>query len=161
MNDRCKYCQNDSQKKYYANNKEKFKINTLNRLARKKLLINDFTFEECEDIINTFGGCALTGSSDNLHLDHVIPLASGHGGTTYGNMIPLRGDLNISKNDRNIFEWFEGNRQRFELSQEKFDRLVEWLASANAMTVEEYRTYVYWCHDNPRIISGINESGAI
>jgi hypothetical protein len=68
--------------------------------------------------------------------------------------------LNRSKFTNNIFEWFETNRQRFELSQEKFDRLIEWLASANAMTVEEYRDYVYWCHANPRTVDEINENNA-
>jgi hypothetical protein len=32
---------------------------------------------------------------------------------------------------------------------------LRWLASANAMSVEEYRDYVYWCHDNPRNIDDL------
>jgi predicted transcriptional regulator len=146
-------------KKWIAVNKEKFaqssKRGYHKRLARKKGLPDDLTAAQHAFTLYEFEEkCAVTGDS-NIHLDHVIPLAAGHGGTTYGNMIPLRADLNISKNDRNIFEWFKANRQRFELSQERFDNLIAWLASANAMTVEEYRDYVYWCHANPRSIDEI------
>lgn len=94
------------------------------------------------------GGCALTGS-DDIHWDHVIPVSIGHGGTILGNMIPLRSDLNVSKNNRNIFEWFPLAKKRFNLSQTKFDELIEYLAKVNDMTTNEYRDYVYWCHDNP------------
>jgi hypothetical protein len=48
-----------------------------------------------------------------------------------------------------FIEWVEANRQRFNLEQERFDRLIEWLGKANEMTVEEYRDYVYECHANP------------
>jgi hypothetical protein len=138
-------------------NPEKVLIKRQNRRARKHSLPDNFTIEQNKMTFEYFGGCALTGESYDIHWDHVIPLATGIGGTTYGNMIPLRSDLNLSKNDCNIFEWFEANRQRFELSQERFDTLIEWLASANAMSVEEYRDYVYWCHNNPRTIDEINE----
>jgi predicted transcriptional regulator len=143
-------------KKWQSNNKDKMKRLMKRhyhlRLARKRSLPDDLTATQLAFTLCEFDNrCALTGESA-IHLDHVIPLSIGHGGTTYGNMIPLRSDLNMSKNNHNIFEWFEANRQRFELSQERFDNLIEWLASANAMTVDEYRNYVYWCHANPRNI---------
>jgi hypothetical protein len=139
-------------KKWQLKNREKMKRLYHRRLARKRNLPDDLTAAQLAYTLYEFDDmCAFTGDR-NTHLDHVIPLAVGHGGTTYGNMIPLRADLNLSKNDRNIFEWFEANRQRFELSQERFDNLIAWLASANAMTIEEYRDHVYWCHANPRTI---------
>jgi hypothetical protein len=140
------------QSNYRKLNKDKMRLLSLRRRARKKYLIDDLTDTQLTEIKEIFNGCCLTGNEE-VHMDHVIPLATGHVGTTYGNMIPLRGDLNISKNDSNIFEWFEANRQRFELSQERFDNLIAYLASANAMTVEEYRDHVYWCHANPRNIN--------
>jgi hypothetical protein len=121
-------------------------LSTQRRRARKKSLPNSFTTEQMQETLKYFGGCALTGS-DEFYWDHVIPIATGHGGTVYGNMIPLRPDLNQSKSDANIFEWFEANRQRFNLSQSKFDRLVEWLCKNNNMTNEQYRAYVDECHD--------------
>ncbi|MBO1583297.1 hypothetical protein [Bacillus sp. XF8] len=136
-------------RKWRRENREICTLIYQRRRARKRALPDDFTTEQLNEILAHFeGGCVLTGDSD-IHWDHVIPIAIGHGGTTYGNMIPLRSDLNISKSDNNIFEWFEANRQRFELPQERFDRLIEWLAAANEMTVGEYRDYVYWCHANP------------
>jgi hypothetical protein len=137
-------------KQWQSKNQEKMKRHYHLRLARKRSLPDDLTAAQLAFTLCEFNDrCFITGDS-NTHLDHVIPLAVGQGGTTYGNMIPLRADLNLSKNDKNIFEWFEANRQRFELSQERFDSGIAWLASANAMTVEEYRNHVYWCHENKR-----------
>ncbi|QJT70363.1 hypothetical protein [Microcystis phage MaeS] len=133
------------QNKWIRKNREKCKINLLNYRARKEKLLNNLTTEEINEIIKYFsGGCSLTNSND-YHLDHVIPLASSKGGTTYNNIIPLRPDLNSSKNDSNLFEWFAQNKERFNLSQEKFNHLIEYLARINKMTVEEYRDYYYSC----------------
>jgi hypothetical protein len=121
------------------------------RRARKKLLPDNFTSEQMATTLGFFRGCALTDSAE-IQWDHVIPLTTGRGGTIFGNMIPLRADLNLSKNASNIFEWFSANQQRFNLEQERFDRLIEWLGKANGMTVEEYRDYVYECHANPNVI---------
>lgn len=131
---------------HQRNNPGKNKLRQHRRRARKKSLPNDFTDEQMTKTYEYFGGCALTGASE-IHWDHVIPLASGHGGTTCGNMIPLRGDLNMSKSDANIFDWFRTNKERFNLSQDKFDFLIEWLAGVNEMTTEEYQLYVYQCFD--------------
>lgn len=130
----------------------------LRRRAHQRLLESNFPYSEQEEVLITFDGCALTGSKD-IHWDHVIPLSTGHGGTTFKNMIPLRSDLNLSKGTRNIFEWFEVNRQRFELSQDKFDYLIAWLGKANNMTVEEYSNYVNWCHANKRSIDAKQDEG--
>lgn len=133
------------------NNPEKDVLIAERRRARKKSLPEDFTEEQMTETLNFFGGCALTGEIGSLHWDHAIPLATGMGGTTFGNMIPLRSDLNTSKNDRNIFEWFAVNKERFNLTQSKFDSLVEWLALVNGMTTDDYRTYVYACFENKRM----------
>lgn len=126
------------------------------RRARKLVLPDDLTIGQQDAIFATYNGtCALTGEPTDLHLDHVIPISVGHGGTTYGNMIPLRADLNLSKNASQIFEWFDANRERFNLSQRKFDELIEYLAQINEMTTQEYRAYVDWCFDNPRDINAI------
>ncbi|WP_051588616.1 hypothetical protein, partial [Bacillus sp. UNC437CL72CviS29] len=118
-------------RKWRKNNPDKIVMKSLRRRAFKKSLPDDFTIEELQQVRTYFeDGCSLTGNK-TFHWDHVIPLAIGHGGTTYGNMIPLRSDLNESKGISNIFDWFEANRQRFELSQAKFDRLIAWLAAAN------------------------------
>ncbi|PRT35311.1 hypothetical protein [Bacillus wiedmannii] len=140
------------------NNPERVKLSIQVRRARKKSLPHNWTLEQKAEMMDYFDGkCALTGES-KITEEHAIPLSIGHGGTVHGNMWPLCSRLNSSKYNKNIFEWFETNRQRFELSQAKFDRLIEWLAAANEMTVEEYRDYVYWCHENP---NDVLESEAI
>jgi hypothetical protein len=132
------------------NNPEKDTLISERRRARKKSLPDDFTEAQMLETLDLFGGCTLTGEVSELHWDHVIPLATGFGGTIFGNMIPLRSDLNLSKSDGNIFEWFERNKGRFNLSQSKFDKLVEWLASVNGMTTDEYRIFVDECFENRR-----------
>lgn len=118
------------------------------RRARELYLPDTLTQEQIDKTSAQFdGGCALTGEIDDVHWDHVIPLSTGKVGTIYGNMIPLRCDLNMSKNDKNIFEWFESNQDRFNIPQEKFDSLIAWLAETNGMTIDEYRAYVYECHE--------------
>jgi hypothetical protein len=143
---------NEARRKWRQNNRDKEMLTKQRRRARKASLPDDFTVEQMEETLEYFGGCALTGSKSDIQWDHVIPLATGNGGTLRGNMIPLRGNLNTSKYASNIFEWFEANRQRFNLEQWRFDRLIEWLGKANGMTVEEYRDYVYECHANPNEI---------
>lgn len=134
--------------RYFENNPHKRIENTNKRRARKRVL-------PVEDIkINPI--CALTNKRDDLHIDHVIPLSIGRGGHTEANVIYLSDYLNISKSDRNIFDWFADNRERFGLEQRKFDGLIEYLAEINGMTTKEYEEYVRWCHDNPRTIDEIN-----
>jgi hypothetical protein len=151
-------------KRHYKENKDKYLLSNHTRRAFLRYLEGELTEEERDISLKTFNnGCALTGYTE-YHLDHVIPLSIGHGGTKFGNIVPLRADLNISKGDRNIFEWFKANRQRFDLSVEKFDTLIAWLAEVNGVSVEEYQDYVYWCHANPHSLEDLrneDESGAI
>jgi hypothetical protein len=139
----------ESCSRWQKENPDKVSLRNQRRRARKQMLQDNLTNEQQNAILAHFNNaCALTGESTDLHLDHVIPLATGHGGTIYGNMIPLRGDLNCSKNDSNLFEWFESNRQRFNLSQAKFDALVKYLADVNEMTVDEYKAYYNGCFED-------------
>jgi hypothetical protein len=142
------------QREWAEGNKEKRAIISQRRKAREKSLPNDLTDAQYRKTLKHFGNaCALTGRTSDLEIEHAIPISIGHGGTTFGNCYPMVNGLNQSKFKHNIFEWFEANRQRFNLEQERFDRLIEWLGKANGMTVEEYRDYVYECHANPNEIS--------
>jgi hypothetical protein len=151
-----KYCASNREyltelsRNWRHSNPEKAMLIAERRRARKQSLPDNFTEEHMLETLTFFGGCALTGEIAEIHWDHVIPLASGHGGTTFGNMIPLRSDLNLSKSDGNLFEWFERNKERFNLAQSHFDRLVEWLASVNGMTTDDYRAFVNECFENKR-----------
>lgn len=151
---------------YYRKNKEQIKVKIIewrknnphfkkvsehNRMARKRSLPNTFSTEEYEYMMNFFDGkCALTGSED-IQIDHVIPLKIGHAGTVFGNMIPLNSPLNSSKQDKNIFEWFKETKGENNLSEENFKKVIQYLADINNMTCSEYEKYVYECHKNPMI----------
>lgn len=135
-----------NRKRMYVDN-EINKLHNKNRRAREQGLPNTLTSCQQAKILTHFkGGCALTGDEGDIHMDHVIPISVGHAGTTYENIIPLRADLNLSKHNRNLFDWFADNRDRFGLEQQLFDELITYLAGINGMTNVEYETYVYECH---------------
>lgn len=139
----------EKNKQWFRDNPEQAQVIRMRRRTREYLLPDDITYEEVEEVKLFFGGCALTGEKEDIHLDHVIPLATGRIGAVRGNIIPLKSSLNESKRDKNIFEWFEQNKEYWGLSQEKFDKLIDYLSRQNEMSVEKYREYVYWCHENP------------
>jgi hypothetical protein len=140
-------------KEYVKNNRSIVNLSNQRRRARINGLPDTLTDEQYANTLNYFNNaCALTGETKDTEKEHALPISIGHGGTTFENCYPMSSGLNQSKGNKNIFEWFEANRQRFKFEQWRFDRLIEWLASANAMTVEEYRAYVYECHANPNEI---------
>jgi hypothetical protein len=137
---------------WQRNNRDLGVLKTQRYRARKRGLLDTLTHGQYSKTLDYFGNaCALTGRTDDIEKEHAIPQSIG-GGFTFGNIYPMVSGLNQSKSNKNIFEWFEANRQRFNLEQERFDRLIEWLGKANGMTVEEYREYVYECHANPNAI---------
>lgn len=126
-------------------------------VARRRNLLaqlpKSITPEQLTEINARFhNSCALSEVQTDIHADHAIPVSIGHGGTEYGNMIPLNGRLNSSKHNAHLYEWFDANHERLGLSQTKFDTLITHLADVNEMTPTEYRKYTDWCFDNPREI---------
>lgn len=89
--------------------------------------------------------CAFTGSDGDIEYDHVIPISWRILGTTPNNMLPLSKSINVSKGNRNIFRWYDDNKERFNLSDEKFTAAMQYIASMNDMTLEEYKEYVHEC----------------
>lgn len=135
-------------KAYFKNNKIRYRLYDHRARSRKEELPSTLTLDETNKIFEYFEhSCALTGSKEDVHLDHVIPISIGHGGTTVKNIIPLHSTLNLSKFNNNIFEWFKSNSERFNLSQDKFDSLITYLADLNEMTSGEYEDYVYKCFE--------------
>lgn len=98
--------------------------------------------------------CTLTGFS-NVDLDHFIAISTGHGGSYTANLIKLSAVINKSKSSNNPFNWFEANRQRFEIDESRWNALVTYLAEQNGITPAEFRSYVDWCYANPRTIDEI------
>ena len=57
---------------------------------------------EIEKLYNS--NCFYCGASENITMDHVIPLSRG-GKHSIGNIVPACGKCNYSKNDKTITEW--------------------------------------------------------
>lgn len=149
----CPKCCYDPEKEYHL-------VNVNRRRAIKRHLPEKWNVEDRLSAREVFqNACALTYSIE-CDDDHFIPLATGHGGSYFGNMYPLDASLNSSKHAKNPFDWFEANRQRFELDQSRFDSLVAKLAEQNGLTPEEFRTYTDWCFANPRNLTQIKRDNA-
>lgn len=136
--------QNQLVREWEKRNPERVALKHQRRRARKEALPDDLTHEQMTSTLEYFeGGCALTGEKVNIDWDHVIPISLGVGGTIESNMIPLRSDLNKRKSNLNLFEWFDKSKESLNLSQAKFNKLVEFLASKNGMSIDEYRSFYF------------------
>lgn len=143
------------QKKWYRENFESERIKWERRRTIKMRLKYEFDAHTSIRIRKyTNRRCAITGS-DKTHLDHFIPMNTGHGGTYEGNLILLSDELNLSKGTRNPFEWAETLTDD---QRTRFDKVVEYLADLNGLTVSDYREFVFWCFENKRSIEEINDS---
>lgn len=133
-------------KQYRQKNKERFRLYNSRRRTKKKILPNTLTHEQWNQILEHFNGCcALTGSTEDIHIEHFIPIAwASEGGTTHKNCYPMSGALNSSKQDSNPYEWIK----RFPEYGEAFNQLVKYLAEQNDMSEKEFEDYVYWCESN-------------
>lgn len=130
------------------------------RRAYSKELPSNWMQEECRITSELFGTRCVLTEKELVHYDHFIPIRTGHVGTVLVNMYPLHTLLNLSKSDANPFEWFEANKQRFNLDQSRFDPLVAKLAEQNGLTSDEFREYTDWCFANPRNESQIKRDNA-
>lgn len=132
----------EAKKRWTERNPEKSRAQGQRRRARLRKLDNSLTDQEwrltCEIFDNK---CALTGSED-ISMDHFIPVSTGTGGTHSGNVYPLSKSLNFSKNNKNPFEWFEYAKDKFDLEDDKFERIIGVLAAMNCMRVDEFKEYV-------------------
>lgn len=129
------------------------------RRAKKRLLPDTATTHDYEVISREFGyRCALTGSP-NYTFDHFIPLNWGHGGTYYGNLVPLDASLNIKKSDKNPVVFFREMITAGQISEDRFRVLVEYLATINGLTPNEFVEFVHWCESNKRTAAQIQRDG--
>ncbi|KAF3303620.1 hypothetical protein FPV24_00500 [Carnobacterium sp. PL24RED07] len=139
----------ESTAEWQRNNPDKVAKRNARRNARKRNLPS-------EDISSiSFEKCVLTGATDNVHIEHMIPLDWGNGGTYPGNVYAMEGTANLSKGNRNPFEWYESHGERFGISFEAWSDLIEELAERNGMDPSEYVRFVNWCYDNPRTLEQV------
>lgn len=128
---------------YAAANRDRRSLSESRRRARKANLPDTLTIPEIEVILNEFKDKCSICSNTYEHLDHFIPVASGHGGTTYENIVPMCSKCNISKGAKNPFVWADTLSEK---DRERFDSLVKYLTKINGIaTVENYEAHVTNC----------------
>ncbi|UAT32235.1 hypothetical protein K7T73_08515 [Bacillus badius] len=123
------------------------------RIKNQNNAPNTLTDKEKERILEECGhSCVITGTKEDVVLDHFVPLALGEtvyeyrvGGTTYENMLPLSSTLNKSKCSSNPITWFEKVKTKFDLDSAQWNRAMEYMAAKNEMTKLEYLNRVEAC----------------
>ncbi|MDP9742855.1 UNVERIFIED_ORG: hypothetical protein QFZ59_004685 [Bacillus sp. B2I3] len=154
---RCKECRKAYQRDRNHNNpktKSSNKNKAHKRRAMKKELPNNMKAAQLRALNERFGNrCFLTGSTD-VSIEHPIPFATGHGGHIVGNVLPMDNSLNISRKDKNFFEWFNTLDATVEMHN-RFDEAVEYLAALNGLSVDLFREYVYYCDKYRRTIEEV------
>jgi hypothetical protein len=141
-----------------TNDDKVYDYNTSSYQRRRRMenaLPSDISTSDLKKIVSHFNNnCALTGKAKPT-LDHFIALSTGHGGYIKGNIYPLDRDLNLHrKKDLNPFEWYYEVGQR-DIEQDKWDKLINYLASQNDLSVREFTDYVNWCYSNKRNIEQV------
>lgn len=159
----CKECGKERSKQYYIDNAEQYKqyrkdnpektaIIKQKRRARKASLPDTLTTQQQEHLQEIQNRkCIISGATTNLHLEHFIPLSWGAGGTTWENCYYMEGSLNISKGNRNPFEWIKTQPESYQ--DNFYNKLVPMLAERNNMTVQEFTVYAYQCEKQYKEVS--------
>ncbi|MGQ5394407.1 hypothetical protein ACT8ZS_26720 [Paenibacillus sp. M.A.Huq-84] len=73
-----------------------------NRITIEKKLQSAISKEELKELRDN-GVCELTGATNDLTIEHFIPVSWGHGGNYYGNIFIISREINSSKYTKNPF----------------------------------------------------------
>lgn len=119
------------------------KLEKIQRRSKEKEIDSLLTSEYISYIKDSFNNqCAICGESDNLHIDHFIPLAWNMDKSIKGNYIILCEKCNSHlKSDLNYIDWI--NKYDNIDYKHKLNDVLLWLAQENNMTLDEYKTF-YW-----------------
>lgn len=140
-------------KAYRESNKDVIQFNKKIRRTKIASLPSTLTVEENDLLKEIQGGrclisdtpayCDLQQRKSMYTLEHFIPVSWGAGGTTFENCYYMEGSINISKHNKNPFEWIKTQPAAY---QERFNNiLVPMLAERNGMSVDQFIQYVYEC----------------
>jgi hypothetical protein len=134
-----------------------------------KSVLNNLTQEQKNKALDEFHfRCALTDNSEDVQLDHFIPLSWGSitrqygiGGNTYSNMLPLDGYLNTSKSSDNPFVWIKTAGDKFNIDENKWDRAIEYIAMKHNLSLTDFENRVNNCYvhlTTKRAIINLNQA---
>ena len=112
-------------KKYYENNKDKYKEYNHKRRALKVGNGGSYTKSQWLDTLEYFDyKCAYTGEciKHNCHVEHIVPISKG--GTSYiWNLVPSTASANLSKQNRDMEEWY---REQEYFCEERLNKIYEY-----------------------------------
>lgn len=136
-------------KRWRVKNPDKVQKKVKQRKLRERLASNAIPLKDKAKLLKLYDySCALTGTKNDIQIDHIIPLTTGHSSNNFDNILPLNKSLNASKSDRNIFEWAIETHEFFGFKLEHFYEVMTEVASRSEMNLFEYKNYVTWCHKN-------------
>lgn len=120
-----------STRKWSSEHQHIRRVHRLKRKAVKRALPDSFSHEDYSRMMEYWGyKCAVSGETENLHVDHWIPLSSPDcPGTVAWNMIPLAARLNISKLNHHPHKWLVskfGDKRAQEIEAD-IQRYFEWV----------------------------------
>lgn len=120
-------------RKYIHLNREKHNASQQRRRSFQKQLKADLTAGEWEECLRFFKhrdaytGLPLTHTSQ----DHVIPVTYG-GAYTKHNIVPCNRDINSSKGNNNMLQWY---RQQIYFDEQRLKKILQWMG--------DYKKYLY------------------
>ncbi|PEB80281.1 hypothetical protein COM95_16500 [Bacillus cereus] len=129
------------------------KSRVLSRHARKSrelglhVKLDGEGMEEFRNIVMN-AACVLTGSFENVSIDHIIPTTL-TGGSNIGNLLPIRHELNASKGTLPFFLWirtlnFCEIAKKYGVRPERVEFFIDLAAYLNRMTSDQYERYTLW-----------------
>ena len=115
----------DKIKEYRENNKDKMKGYVHKRRALELGNGGSYTKAQWLDTLEYFDyKCAYTGEciKHNCHVEHIVPLSKG--GTSYiWNLVPSTASANLSKQNRDMEEWY---REQEYFCEERLNKIYEY-----------------------------------
>ena len=115
----------DKIKEYRENNKDKIKGYTHKRRALKLGNGGSYTKAQWLDTLEYFDyKCAYTGEciKHSCHVEHIVPISKG--GTSYiWNLVPSTASANLSKQNRDMEEWY---REQEYFCEERLNKIYEY-----------------------------------
>ena len=111
-------------KKYYQENKTKFRLSAARRESIKKSVVSDLSEKEWDEVLVFFDNkCAYCGCGLKMEMEHVIPVDKG-GGFTRTNIVPACRSCNRSKTNWLLHEWYKHSSV---YDVERLLNIVEWI----------------------------------
>ena len=123
--DKIKGYSKEYHKKYYEHNKDKRKGYTHKRRSLKLGNGGSYTKAQWLDTLEYFDyKCAYTGEciKHSCHVEHIVPISKG--GTSYiWNLVPSTASANLSKQNRDMEEWY---REQEYFCEERLNKIYEY-----------------------------------